>query len=250
MAEKLQDWLDNEVSKLEVRTTKWLSEYYFHRVETRSTPIDNKYMFTPADGVVMDVHESIRADEPFIEAKGTKLTLQELMQDDTIVGKYLVVSIFMTFYSQHQNYIPFAGNRVYHELPPLTTFNKPMLDVEKGLLKGVINPEFQEDYLRNNGREISTIYSPKLQQDYHLIRLGDYDVDCFVNWIQKEGDESMSYNQNARFGMITYGSQCVLAIPLHRGMDVCKFKIRPEATVGNYVKCKRDALVEVIYPGE
>lgn len=249
MAKSLQEWLDQDVAKVENRSTKWLSEYFFHRVEARPTPIDHKYFFTPADGVIMDVHESIEADKPFIEAKGTKLTLQDLMQDETVEGKFLIVSIFMTFYSQHENFIPFTGNRTYVELPPLSTYNKPMLAVEKDLLKGVINPEFQEEYLRKNGREISEIYSSKIGQEYFLIRLGDYDVDCMINYRQPDGEESCPYLQNDRFGKISYGSQSILAIPIYEEEEgFCQFKLRPEAKVGNYVKCKEDPIVEVIYP--
>lgn len=248
MAQKLQDWLDNEVARLENKSLKYLGEMYFHRVESRPTPVDNRYMFTPADGVILGAHERINAKDSLIEVKGVNFSLQDLFQDETLEGDFLVVSIFMTFYSQHQNYIPFAGNRTYEELPPLTTFNKPMLSLEKALLKGVINPEFQEDYLRVNGREISEVFAPKIGQEYYMVRVGDYDVDCMVNWRQSDGEEAMAYNQNDRFGMITYGSQTILAVPLLEGEDNCKFKLRKEAQVGNYVKCKLDPLVEIIYP--
>ena len=96
MAEHFTTWLDKEVHKLENRSVKWLSELHFNRVEMRSNPIDSTLMFTPADGVIMDVHQSIKATEPFIEAKGTKLTLQDLMDDETFGNKgqrYLVVSV-------------------------------------------------------------------------------------------------------------------------------------------------------------
>ena len=226
--------------------TKWLSEYYFNRVESRPTMIDHKYMFSPADGVIMYATESISASEPLVEAKGKFLSLQDIMDDETLEGKFLVVSIFMTFYSQHENMIPFSGVRTYEELPPLTTYNKPMLAVEQELLKGVINPEFQEGYLRVNGREISEIVSPKLGQEYFLVRIGDYDVDTMINYSQPSGEEGTPYLQNDRFGKIAYGSQCILIVPQYED-GACSFKLRPEATVGMYVKTKLDALVEVIY---
>lgn len=244
----LQEWLDTEVAKVKEQSTKWLSEFYFHRVENRPTFIDNGYMFSPADGVIMDIHKKIRADQPFIEAKGTKLTLQDLMDDEDFGSdgtKYMVVSIFMTFFSQHENYIPFAGNRTYYELPSISTYNKPMLAVEKDILKGVINPEFQEDYLTYNGREINTINSPKLGQDYHVVRLADYDVDSFINYSQSDGDVSTPYLQNDRFGKISYGSQCILIIGQYRGG--VGFELKPDVKVGMYVKAKHDSLIKVLY---
>jgi len=248
MVQTLEEWLATDVARVKDKNTQWLSEYYFHRVEARATYVDNQYFFTPCDGVIMDVHESIEADKPFIEAKGTKLTLRDLMADETLEGKFLVVSTFMTFYSQHENFIPFTGNRTYQELPPLSTYNKPMLAVEKDILNGVINPAFQEDYLRKNGREISEIFSAKLNQEYFVVRIGDYDVDCMINYKQSDGEESTPYNQNDRFGKISYGSQTILIIPQYETEGACKFKLRSEAKVSNYVKCKKTALVEVIYP--
>jgi len=244
MAQKLKIWLDTEVALVKGQTTKWLSQYYFHRVEMRGKIIDSSVIFTPADGVVMDAHDSIKSNENILDIKGVHLSLRDLMQDEDLRGSFTVVSVFMTFYSQHQNYIPYPGYRTYLELPPIDTFNKPMLKVEKELLEGVINPAFQEPYLRKNSREISTIVSPKLGQDYYIIRIGDYDVDTMVNWSQPVGEESASYQQNDRFGMITYGSACILVIPHIKGG--AKFKLREEATPGMYVKCCYDALVDII----
>jgi phosphatidylserine decarboxylase len=245
MAQTLQEWLDNEVVHVKSKTLDYLSSMYFHRVESRSTPIDSNLMFTPADGVILGAFENIKAHQSLIQVKGVNFSLRDLLDDEELKGNFLVVSIFMTFYSQHQNYMPFSGNRVFSEMPPLQTFNKPMLKVEQDLLKGVINPEFQEDYLRKNGREISIVNAPKIGQEYMMVRVADYDVDSFVNWRQKDGEASMPYVQNDRFGMITYGSQCILIVEqLKNG---CKFKLRPEAQVGNYVKCKKDPLVTIEY---
>lgn len=250
MAQKLKEWLETEVAAVSHKGTKWLSEMYFHRQEARPTPIDNQYFFTPADGVILGSYENIGADEQLIQVKGVNFTLKDLMQDETLEGKFLVVSIFMTFYSQHINYIPFTGNRVYEELPSLTTFNRPMLKVEQDLLNGLINPEFQEEYLRKNAREVSEIWSHKIDQEYFIVRVADYDVDTFTNIKQFDGLESMPYNQNDKIGSIIYGSQCVLVIPQYDGEGTCKFTLRPEAEVGNYVKCKIDPLVKVTYPNK
>jgi phosphatidylserine decarboxylase len=245
MAITLKEWLDTEIKEVKDKSIKWLSEFYFHRCELRPVYIDHSRFFSPADGVIMDVHQSIAADKPFIEAKGTTLTLQELMKDETLKGDFLVVSIFMTFYNDHHNYIPYSGGRKYRELPSLNTYNRPMLAVEKDLLNEVINPEFQEEYLRANAREVSEIFAPRLGQNYYVVRIGDYDVDVFLNYLQKNGAERTSYLQNNFIGKIICGSQCILAIP--HGSNKGKFQLRSEATKGNVVKAGLDALVDVFF---
>lgn len=253
VVETLDAWLTDEVSKVKNRSVRWLSETYFHRQEMRATYIDNSTFFTPADGVIMSAYEKVNAQDNLIEVKGCNFTLQELLQDEDLQGDFLVVSVFMTFYSQHLNHIPFSGMRTWSELPPLSTYNKPMLAVEKELLKGVINPAFQEEYLRKNGRKISTIFSPIINQEYKVVQIGDYDVDTIIEFHQNNGEKSQYFIQNSCFGKIQYGSQCVLAIPLYEGGT--KFKLRPEAKVGNVVKCKRTPLATVCWgqsylPGE
>lgn len=241
----LEEWLEDEVSKVKNRSVKWLSEFYFHRQENRPRFISNNTFFTPADGVIMDAREKVNAKDNLIEVKGCNFTLQELFQDDTLQGDFLIVSVFMTFYSQHINYAPYSGLRTYYELPPLSSYNKPMLAVEKSILNGVINPAFQEEYLRKNNREISEFYSPKLDNEFYVIRVGDYDVDTMVNFGQKNGEISTPVLQNTAFGKIQYGSQCILAIPLYEGG--LKFKLRPEAKPGMVVKCRRTPLVTVCW---
>jgi len=237
--------LEEEVSKVKNRSVKWLSEFYFHRQESRPRYVSSNLFFTPADGVIMDAREKVNANDNLIEVKGCNFTLKELFQDDTLEGDFMIVSVFMTFYSQHLNYLPYSGNRKYVELPSISSYNKPMLAVEKEILKGVINPAFQEDYLRKNNREISEIQCPRLDQEYFLIRLGDYDVDTMVNFNQTDGEISKPTLQNTCIGKIQYGSQCILAIPLYEGG--VKFKLRPEATISNVVKCRRTPLVEVLW---
>lgn len=241
----LEKWLEEEVSKVKNRSVKWLSEFYFHRQESRPRYIDNSLFFTPADGVIMDAREKVNAEDNIIEVKGCNFTLKELFQDNSLEGDFLIVSIFMTFYSQHLNYLPYSGNRQYTELPSVSSYNKPMLAVEKEILKGVINPAFQEDYLRKNNREISEVFAPRLDQEYFIVRIGDYDVDTMVNFGQSDGSASKPTLQNTCFGKIQYGSQCILAIPLYEGG--VKFKLRPESNISNVVKCRRTPLVEVCW---
>jgi len=245
MAIPLQQWLDTEVASVKEKPPRWHSELYFNRIEIRPAFMDSQYFFTPADGVIMGAWEHIDADDNLIDNKGKQMTLRELMANDDLEGDFLVVSVFMTYYSQHQNYMPYSGIRLWEELPPVQTNNLPMLYVEKELLKGVVNPAFEVDYLKNNGRELSTVYSPKLAQDYYMVRVADYDVDNILNWRH----DQKFFQQNDLFGMIRYGSATFLIIE-QKEESLFEFKLRPEATVGNYVKCKQDPLVYIEYFNE
>lgn len=241
----LDEWLVDEVANARARSVGWLSSVYFHRQELRATYIDQSTFFTPADGVVMEAYDKINAKDNMLQAKGCNFTLQDLFQDENLEGDFLVVSVFMTFYSQHLNYMPYSGTRTWEALPPLSTYNKPMLDVEKSLLDGIVNPAFEEQYLLENERRISTITSPKLGQEYYVMQIADFDVDTIVEFQQNEGSCSQYFSQNSCFGKIQYGSQCILAIPLYEGG--LKYKLRKEAAIGNYVKCKRTPLVTVCW---
>lgn len=244
VVQELETWLREEVAQVKGRSVRWLSESYFHRQEMRSNYIDNSYFFTPADGVITNVNEKIDANAPLVEVKGVNFTLNDLLQDE-VKGDFLVITIFMTFYSQHLNYIPYSGVRTWYELPPIKTYNVPMLAMEKELLKGVVNPEFEGEYLKKNNREISDIYSSLIDTSYKIIRIGDYDVDTIVNFNQNNGDISKYQKQGTCFGKIQYGSSTVIAIPLRE--NHLKFKLRPEVAVGNVVKCRRTPLVQVCW---
>lgn len=245
VVETLEEWLNNEVAQVKNHSVRYLSEMYFHRKELRATPIDNSYFFTPADGVITNVHSKIDAKAPLLEVKGVNLSLADLLQDDTIQGDYLTIIIFMTFYSDHHNHIPYSGNRTWEDLPCLQTYNLPMLAMEKALMKGVVNPEFEGNYLKKNARRVSTIYSPTIDTTYNVVQIGDYDVDTIVDFQQIDGYKPMHFTQNQNFGKIQYGSSTVLAIPLRE--NHIKFELRKEAQVGNYVKCKRTPLVKVCW---
>lgn len=245
MAIPLKKWVETEVANKQQLGMRYLSQEYFHRVEARGIPVDQGVFFTPADGVVVGAYENLGPKDKLLQVKGVNFCLEDLLdQKLPKKQKYLVVSIFMTFYSQHQNYIPFAGNRTFEELPPIKTRNMPMLDMEKSLLQGIVNPELEVGYMQNNAREISTVYAPKLGQEYYMVRVGDVDVNTFVNWGVNDGEEQVPYQQNDRFGMITYGSSTVLVIPQPSHGEF-EFSLRKEAEVGMYIKCCKDALVNI-----
>lgn len=245
VVETLENWLQNEVSKVKGRSIRWLSETYFHRREMRATYNDNSYFFTPADGIITNVNEKIEAHKPLVEVKGVQFSLIDLLQDDTIEGDWLVITVFMSFYNDHHIRMSYSGNRTWYDCPPLQTYNLPMLAMEKALMKGVVNPEFEGDYLKKNGRRVSTVYSPTIDLEWKFIEIADYDVDQILEFKQLNGEVSMPLRQNDTIGKIQYGSSAVLAIPLIEGKN--KIVLRPEARVGNVVKGKRTPLAKICW---
>lgn len=243
--QSLEEWLEKDISKVKKRGTRWLSEYFFPRNETRATKINNNVFYSPVDGVVMFAKDKVNATENIIEVKGCNYSLQDLFEDPDLQGDFLVVSIFLTFYNQHQTFAPYSGMRIYEELPSLSTYNKPMLAVEKDILNGVINPAAQEEYLKKNARQIDTYYNSRLQNEFYVCSIADLDVDCIVNYHQKDGLISTPTLQGKRVSYITYGSQAFLVIPLYPGG--VKFKVRKECEVSNVVKAKISPIVDVCW---
>lgn len=243
--QSLEEWLEKDISKVKKRGTRWLSEYFFPRNETRATKINNNVFYSPVDGVVMFAKDKVNATENIIEVKGCNYNLQDLFEDPDLQGDFLVVSIFLTFYNQHQTFAPYSGMRIYEELPSLSTYNKPMLAVEKDILNGVINPAAQEEYLKKNARQIDTYYNSRLQNEFYVCSIADLDVDCIVNYHQKDGLISTPTLQGKRVSYITYGSQAFLVIPLYPGG--VKFKVRKECEVSNVVKAKISPIVDVCW---
>lgn len=243
--QSLEEWLEKDISKVKKRGTRWLSEYFFSRNETRATKINNNVFYSPVDGVVMFAKDKVNATENIIEVKGCNYNLQDLFEDPNLQGDFLVVSIFLTFYNQHQTFAPYSGMRIYEELPSLSTYNKPMLAVEKDILNGVINPAAQEEYLKKNARQIDTYYNSRLQNEFYVCSIADLDVDCIVNYHQKDGLISTPTLQGKRVSYITYGSQAFLVIPLYPGG--VKFKVRKECEVSNVVKAKISPIVDVCW---
>lgn len=243
--QSLEEWLEKDISKVKKRGTRWLSEYFFPRNETRATKINNNVFYSPVDGVVMFAKDKVNATENIIEVKGCNYNLQDLFEDPDLQGDFLVVSIFLTFYNQHQTFAPYSGMRTYEELPSLSTYNKPMLAVEKDILNGVINPSAQEEYLKKNARQIDTYYNSRLQNEFYVCSIADLDVDCIVKLPSKRWFVSTPTLQGKRVSYITYGSQAFLVIPLYPGG--INLKVRKECKVSNVVKAKISPIVDVCW---
>ena len=236
MAKSLTEWYESEVSEIRDKPMKWLSEQYFFRDPNRPVFSDTSYFFPPADGIVLYAKQ-VEPDQGIINIKGKDYSLQTAMRNTTYTRPSLVVGIFMTFFDVHINRVPYPGCLSYQELDTIDTYNYPMLYVEKDLLDNIVPYTRNADYLFNNQRIINRIYSMQLKQEYYVLQVADYDVDCIMPFKLKQ---NQPFAQNQRFSLIRYGSQVDLIIPLSG-----HYEFTPVLEAGMHVEAGVDPLVRI-----
>jgi len=237
MAKTLKEWLYTDIKEHLDKPVRWLSEQYFFRDPERPVYSDSQYFFAPADGIILYSH-TVLPDQPIIDIKGKAYTLQDAMRDNSYNKESLVIGIFMTFYDVHINRIPYAGNLSYTELDTIGSYNRPMLEVEKGLLNNIQPYTQNAHYLFHNQRVLNRIFSIDLAQAYYVLQIADYDVDAITPFKLKQ---NQSVYQNQRFSQIRYGSQVDLIIPMSK-----KYHFEALRKTGEHVEAGVDPLVQVI----
>jgi phosphatidylserine decarboxylase len=236
MAEKLEDWLKGEVAELSKLPIGELSNTFFFRDPLRSTHIDNKHFYSPADGTIL-YQKMVLPGEQVLEIKGIDYTLQDVMGDKEYNTPSLVIGIFMSFYDVHINRIPYSGVIKYNRLEPIESTNKPMLAVEKDILNRVINPN-NMDYLKYNERMLNKIYNSFLDYTYYIVQIADEDVNVIAPFKQ-QGDLC---TQNERFSLIRWGSQVDLVLPLDKRFS---FELLLKETM--HINAGLDKLIKINY---
>ncbi|MBU1658182.1 phosphatidylserine decarboxylase [bacterium] len=236
MAKTLSQWIETDVSKVHGRSMKWLSEEHFFRDPNRALYSDSSYFFAPADGVILYC-KVVKGDESILDIKGKAYSLQDAMRKEDYKKKSLVVGIFMTFYDVHINRIPYSGRLSYKELETISSHNLPMLDIEKNLIDALAVNTENAQYLFSNQRMLNTVFCMDLQQEYYILQIADYDVDCITPFHLKQ---HKNFAQNQRFSQIRYGSQVDLIIPLSEHFDYT-----PLLEAGMHVEAGVDPIVKI-----
>ncbi len=165
MAQTLEEWLNGEVKQLQKLPVGDLSNTFFFRDPIRPNFIDHEHFYSPADGTILYQRFIKDPSEPVVEIKGLNYTLQDVVGDDEYDKPSLVIGIFMSFYDVHINRVPYGGMLKYKPLDAIQSTNKPMLAVEKDILRKKINPANME-YLKYNERMWNSIYSPSLDVSF------------------------------------------------------------------------------------
>lgn len=236
MAKNLQDWLANDVQPYREKSVSWISQFHFFRDPIRSTYSDLSCFFSPADGIIL-YQRTLHPDQCLVEMKGRSCSLRDAMRRPAYHAESLVIGIFMTFFDVHTNRIPYPGSISYAELELLDTYNHPMLDVEKSILRDLRISSDSLDYLHHNQRVLNRIYSPYLGQEYYVLQIADYDVDCIVPYKLKQ---NRPVAQGQRFSQVRYGSQVDLIVPLSP-----RFDFEPVQDIGDHVEAGIDPVIRV-----
>ena len=211
---------------------KYYGEVFF-RDPIQPQYIDCDYFYSPASGIIIN-QGIIKPGEKIVDVKGIQYTPKKLLADDTFDKESLIISIFMTQFSTHTNFMPTDGVISWRFVEPLQTKNKPMIFEERDLLKGKVNIQ-DETYPVNNGRVVNCIRNGSYE--YYLVQIADSDVNVIAPFSQRQGTH---YFQNERFGVVRYGSQVCLIMPL-----TDSFAFQPLEKVKRVVEAGIDKLVFV-----
>jgi phosphatidylserine decarboxylase len=232
----LEEWVATDVTPVKSKPLKWLSEEHFFRDPCRPIFSDPDYFFSPADGIII-YQTLVRPDECILDIKGKPYSLRMAMQDETFDKPCLVVGIFMTMYDVHINRIPYAGFLSYKHLEQISTFNAPMLAIERSIIEDLTVEGNHAEYLHTNQRTINRICSPELSSEYYVLQVADYDVDCIAPFIPKQ---NAPVRQNQRFSQIRFGSQVDLIIPISEriGLELVQ-------ETGMHVEAGVDPLIKI-----
>lgn len=234
MATSIEQWLSTAVACYRKIPDKEMAHVHFFRDPPRPQFIDYNYFFSPADGII--IYQRVVTDGDFIEVKGEKYTLSDLMQRK-FEHPALVIGVFMTYYDVHINRMPMGGFLYWQFKDPIASRNLPMLFVEKGIVeKHKVEPDAME-YLKQNERVINTVYVPYMRYDYNIVQIADVDVSAITHFEMEEGEV---LTQNERFSAIRWGSQVDLVLPLDS-----RFKFTTIHNVTDHVQAGLDKLVKV-----
>lgn len=206
----LKQWLASpEIQKIKSENAGTRFSRTFFRDPIRRIYLDPTAFYAPADGVVLYAYPEVKPDEAIVEIKGRKFTPRDALDDQNYNHKSLVVGIFMTEYDVHVNRVPTSGYlSEVHRTPYLFTMNISM-KLEQDDITDMGGPKPEDmGYLFPNERCIMGMYAPKIGSRYYLIQIAERDVDEILNWDYEH------YVQGERYGLVRFGSQVDLIIPL------------------------------------
>lgn len=220
----VENWLNSkEIKELQKKPVTELLTKEFFRDPFRRLHYNPNVFYAPADGVILYAYPRIKPTDKIVEVKGEKFTVQDLLHDKYYESDSLVIGIFMTVLDVHVNRMPTDGYVVAaDETPYIFTHNTSMFPFEQNLFEKLKIDKDKLNYLFKNEKLVSTILNLKTREKYFIVQIADKDVDCIVNW--GEGD---ILQQGERFGMIRWGSQVDLIIPLTNKSPKYEILVKP-----------------------
>jgi phosphatidylserine decarboxylase len=233
----LKEWLQSPGYK-EFQSNKLGDKYSreFFRDPFRPIHVQPDRFLAAADGVILYAHERIASDEPVVVVKGRKFTTKDLLDDKEFSQDALVIGTYMTEADVHVNRVPTAGYLTEeHRTPYLFTHGFSMMLEQDDILGGKGSTQADMGYLTANERCIVSVYCPSLRLTYYLVQVAERDVDEIANW------ELEHQHQGERYGMVRFGSQVDIVVPLKPNEN--RFDIL--AKVNHHVEAGVDAIIQV-----
>jgi len=235
MAESIEKWTKRVRKETKRFSEEYMASTHFFRDPIRPIKNNADFVYSPADGVLLDVVQVSGRNEGFY-SKYQNISLNELSYGQIEDGAYWVATIFLTYYDPHIVRVPVSGNIHRTDLPPYLLSDSPMLRMEELLLSGEKVQDMKEriSQVAFNQRALFTLQPNLNASPMYIILTADYDIDTVVSFFNRP---NARVKQNVRFGAIRYGSMVTCVVPADWG-------IQPVQKVNTHVEAGIDPLFE------
>jgi phosphatidylserine decarboxylase len=207
---KLKDWISSEeVQNIRKMSWKDILEKEFNRNPIRPIHYRSNVLYSPNDGVILH-SKIVKPDDEYLNIKGRKLTLRQILQDPKYSEESLAIGIFLTVYDMHYSKMPTDGliKCLWKEVEGVSSgmFNLEKLITRKGEIDSNL-----EEYLFTNERWIFEIQNIRHGFKYYIVQIADTDVNIILPYIKNKWTYKM---QGETFSFVTYGSHTEIIIPV------------------------------------
>ena len=206
---KLKDWLSSdEVQHIRSLSWKDILEKEFNRNPIRPVFYSPKILYSPNDGILLH-SKIVKPSDEYLNIKGRKLTVQDLLQDSSYKEESLAIGIFLTVYDMHYSKMPSDG-LIKCKWLEMEGISSGMFPLEKLIIQsGKIDTNL-EDYLFTNERWIFEVQNIRNELKYYIVQVADPDVNIILPYIKDKWNYKM---QGETFSFVTYGSHTEVIIP-------------------------------------
>jgi phosphatidylserine decarboxylase len=174
-----------------------LLAYRFFRDPERNVPLAPNVIVSPADGEVLYVRESRDGALPISTKRGRSYTLRELTRTALQMKEAVVIGIGMSFLDVHVNRAPIAG-----------------LIAAKQHFRGLFGSLRRPEMVFHNERMTTIVQGDDLQ--VAVVQIASRLVRQICSFVQ----ERQQVELGQRIGMIRFGSQVDLVLPLRPDLEV------------------------------
>jgi phosphatidylserine decarboxylase len=174
-----------------------LLAWRFFRDPERTTPANPNVIVSPADGTVLYVRQSRDGSLPISTKAGRSYTLLELTKTPLQMNEAVVIGVGMNFLDVHVNRAPIAG-----------------VIAAKRHFRGLFGSLRKAEMVFHNERMTTIVQNHDLQ--VAVVQIASRLVRQICSFVQ----ESQRVDAGQRIGMIRFGSQVDLVLPLQRDLEV------------------------------